>query len=133
MNIEIRVVDLPATTIKTLSFGTTGCVVAKTKLDKKYSMFDGLRKMYCKALAVGNCSTNKNVPGSSRVTNENKLISSSKKFKAGRDDFKKCRICKHMTHHISAHYCQSCAFQKGICPFCGRKVLETMNYRNSGV
>ncbi|KAI1706416.1 microtubule-associated protein CRIPT domain-containing protein [Ditylenchus destructor] len=90
-------------------------------------------KCTSKLAKLATVHTNKSSPGSSRVTNENKLISSAQKFKAGRDEFKKCRICKKMTHHISAHYCQSCAYQKGICPFCGRKVLETKNYRQSGV
>ncbi|CAD5206674.1 unnamed protein product [Bursaphelenchus okinawaensis] len=68
---------------------------------------------------------------SKKVTNENKLLTSKARFKPEKETFKKCRICKKMCHHVAAHYCQDCAYQKGICPMCGKKVLETNNYRQS--
>ncbi|KAL3108542.1 hypothetical protein niasHT_015464 [Heterodera trifolii] len=68
-----------------------------------------------------------------RVTNENKLLSSKQKFKPASEEFKKCRICNKMTHHISAYYCQDCSYQKGICPMCGRKQIETAKYRQKMV
>ncbi|KAH7728404.1 cysteine-rich PDZ-binding protein-like protein [Aphelenchoides avenae] len=71
--------------------------------------------------------------GGSKVTNENKLLSSKQKFKADRDQYKKCRICGHLTHHVHSHYCQPCAYQKGICAMCGRKVIETKNYKQTAV
>ncbi|CAK5031621.1 unnamed protein product [Meloidogyne enterolobii] len=73
----------------------------------------------------------KNASGSQRLTNENKFLSSKQKFKPGVGEFKRCRVCKKMTHHIAANYCQDCAYQKGICPMCGRKQIETCKYRQS--
>ncbi|KAI6178357.1 Cysteine-rich PDZ-binding protein [Aphelenchoides besseyi] len=59
------------------------------------------------------------------VTNENKLLTMKNRFKPDKvEPFKKCRICKRMCHHVAAHYCQDCAYQKGICCMCGRKILE---------
>ncbi|CAM9802569.1 unnamed protein product, partial [Phaeothamnion confervicola] len=29
------------------------------------------------------------------------------------------------------HYCQACAYEKGICAMCGRKVLNTSSYKMS--
>lgn len=37
---------------------------------------------------------------------------------------KACRICGTQIEHW-ANYCTSCAFKKGICARCGRKVQET--------
>uniref|UniRef100_A0A914GX62 Probable V-type proton ATPase subunit H 2 n=1 Tax=Globodera rostochiensis TaxID=31243 RepID=A0A914GX62_GLORO len=66
----------------------------------------------------------KNEQGNKRVTNENKLLSSKQKFKPASEEFKKCRICNKMTHHISAHYCQDCSYQKGICPILRLMVMD---------
>mmetsp|Transcript_40578 Transcript_40578/g.53414 ORF Transcript_40578/g.53414 Transcript_40578/m.53414 type:complete len:98 (+) Transcript_40578:113-406(+) len=39
-----------------------------------------------------------------------------------------CRICKtKVSQH--AHYCQECAYKKGICAMCGRRVLNTKEYK----
>ncbi|EQC34554.1 cysteine-rich PDZ-binding protein [Saprolegnia diclina VS20] len=35
-----------------------------------------------------------------------------------------CRICKSKVAQ-NAHYCQDCAYKKGICAMCGRKVADT--------
>jgi hypothetical protein len=76
-------------------------------------------------LATVNVDRNKAGSSSSgRVTNENKLLSSKQKFKATTGNFRKCRICKMMTHHVCANFCQNCAFQKGICFCCGRKMAN---------
>ncbi|XP_050532456.1 cysteine-rich PDZ-binding protein [Daktulosphaira vitifoliae] len=42
-----------------------------------------------------------------------------------------CRICKQKIHLPGRHYCQSCAYKKGICAMCGKKILETKGYRQS--
>ena len=30
-----------------------------------------------------------------------------------------------------AKYCQGCAYAKGICAMCGKKILDTKNYKQS--
>ncbi|KAI6182622.1 Cysteine-rich PDZ-binding protein [Aphelenchoides bicaudatus] len=72
-------------------------------------------------------------PGSSKaVTNENKLLTAKSRFKREKEkQFRKCRICQRPCHHVEAYYCQDCSYQKGICPMCGRKVLETSEYKQS--
>lgn len=41
------------------------------------------------------------------------------------------RICKQKVHQSGSHYCQACAYKKGICAMCGKKMLDTKNYRQS--
>ncbi|CAO3613318.1 unnamed protein product [Cunninghamella echinulata] len=43
----------------------------------------------------------------------------------------KCKLCKSKVHQDKAHYCQSCAYKKGICAMCGKQVLDTSNYKQS--
>lgn len=86
-------------------------------------------KCTVKLSKLATVSVDKNI--GKRVTNENKMLSQKQKFKPTAGDFKKCRICNKMTHHVAAHYCQDCAFQKGICPMCGRKQMETARSRQS--
>uniref|UniRef100_A0A1I8AMZ8 Cysteine-rich PDZ-binding protein n=1 Tax=Steinernema glaseri TaxID=37863 RepID=A0A1I8AMZ8_9BILA len=71
-------------------------------------------------------------PGQSskKITSENKLLSAQEKFKA-KEDFKKCRICNHSTHKMGCHYCATCAYQKGICAMCGRKITKVSLQRQS--
>lgn len=45
----------------------------------------------------------------------------------------KCLICKCTTHQAGCHYCQSCAYSKGICAMCGKKILDTKGLRQSQV
>ena len=52
------------------------------------------------------------------------------RFKPTVGTFRKCRLCKMMVHHVAAHYCQNCAYQKGICAMCGRKIANTAMTRN---
>jgi hypothetical protein len=42
-----------------------------------------------------------------------------------------CRICKAKVHQDTYHYCQACAYKKGICAMCGTKVLDTSGYKMS--
>ena len=69
-----------------------------------------------------------------RKVNENKLLTSKKaRFNPYQDNFEKCRICRTKVHQIKAHYCQECAYKKGICAMCGIKILKTKNYKQSSV
>uniref|UniRef100_A0A3Q3KWD1 Cysteine-rich PDZ-binding protein n=1 Tax=Mastacembelus armatus TaxID=205130 RepID=A0A3Q3KWD1_9TELE len=47
--------------------------------------------------------------------------------------FATCRICKSSVHQSGSHYCQGCAYKKGICAMCGKKVLDTKNYKQTSV
>jgi len=44
----------------------------------------------------------------------------------------KCKLCNGAVHQRGA-YCQQCAYKKGICAMCGKKVLDVKNYRQSSV
>ena len=35
-----------------------------------------------------------------------------------------CRICKCKVHQAGSHYCNDCAYQKGICAMCGKKQVK---------
>ncbi|CAM9103895.1 unnamed protein product [Ectocarpus sp. 6 AP-2014] len=41
-----------------------------------------------------------------------------------------CRICKTKVNQ-DHHYCQECAFSKGICGMCGRKTDDITNQRRT--
>lgn len=41
------------------------------------------------------------------------------------------RICRSKVHQIGSHYCQACAYKKGICAMCGKKLIDTKNYKQS--
>lgn len=45
--------------------------------------------------------------------------------------FRCCRICRSKVHQVGSHYCQACAYKKGICAMCGKKLLDTKNYKQS--
>uniref|UniRef100_A0A0N4Z9F3 Cysteine-rich PDZ-binding protein n=1 Tax=Parastrongyloides trichosuri TaxID=131310 RepID=A0A0N4Z9F3_PARTI len=61
-----------------------------------------------------------------------KPLQQNDKFKkTSADKFKKCKICKKVTHREGAYYCQDCSYQKGICALCGRKISNTTSYRQS--
>ncbi|KAJ7987771.1 hypothetical protein DPEC_G00329960 [Dallia pectoralis] len=73
-----------------------------------------------------------------RKLNENKALTSKKaRFdpygKPGKTGFGICRICKSSVHQSGSHYCQGCAYKKGICAMCGKKVLDTKNYKQTSV
>uniref|UniRef100_T1GFK2 Cysteine-rich PDZ-binding protein n=1 Tax=Megaselia scalaris TaxID=36166 RepID=T1GFK2_MEGSC len=70
--------------------------------------------------------------GAGRKVNENKALTSYKdKANPVGTSFKPCRICRSKVHQAGSHYCQSCAYKKGICAMCGKKLLDTKNYRQS--
>uniref|UniRef100_A0A8C3R1B7 Cysteine-rich PDZ-binding protein n=1 Tax=Cyanoderma ruficeps TaxID=181631 RepID=A0A8C3R1B7_9PASS len=70
-----------------------------------------------------------------RKLNENKALTSKKaRFDPyGKNKFAVCRICKSSVHQPGSHYCQGCAYKKGICSMCGKKVLDTKNYKQTSV
>jgi len=82
-------------------------------------------------------SSNNTTPGASsgsRKVGENKLLTSKKnRFNPTDSDFKKCRICKQKVHQVNSHYCQECAYKKGICAMCGHKIIDTKMYKQSSV
>ncbi|KAI4807235.1 hypothetical protein KUCAC02_027057 [Chaenocephalus aceratus] len=67
--------------------------------------------------------------------NENKILTSKKaRFDPySKTGFATCRICRSSVHQHGSHYCQGCAYKKGICAMCGKKVLDTKNYRQTSV
>ncbi|RCN44522.1 hypothetical protein ANCCAN_09513 [Ancylostoma caninum] len=62
--------------------------------------------------------------------NQNKLLGSEKKATVMNV---KCKICKCAVHQVGSHYCQTCAYQKGICAMCGKRILNTTGLRQSTV
>ncbi|XP_039254600.1 cysteine-rich PDZ-binding protein-like [Styela clava] len=75
----------------------------------------------------------KNTNEGGRKINENKALTGTKNrynpYSSGK--FKKCRICKLQVHQVGSNFCQGCAYKKGICAMCGKKILDTKNYRQS--
>eukprot|EP00057_Strongylocentrotus_purpuratus_P017337 XP_011671811.1 PREDICTED: cysteine-rich PDZ-binding protein [Strongylocentrotus purpuratus] len=100
---------------------------------------------YCQACAYKNLkSCNSQDPwirgarntteGGGRKVGENKLLTAKKaRMNPYTKDFKKCRICKQSVHQIGSHYCQACAYKVGICAMCGKKIIDTKNYKQSSV
>ncbi|RWS22281.1 cysteine-rich PDZ-binding protein-like isoform X1 [Leptotrombidium deliense] len=66
-----------------------------------------------------------------RVVNENKALTAKKSRFAPYTNFRKCKICKQKVHQSGSHYCQECAYKKGICAMCGKKMMQTKNYAQS--
>mmetsp|Transcript_6503 Transcript_6503/g.7957 ORF Transcript_6503/g.7957 Transcript_6503/m.7957 type:complete len:107 (+) Transcript_6503:76-396(+) len=70
-----------------------------------------------------------------RKVNQNRLLGcaklkhgSIKKKKFQPFNKKKCKICKQQLHK-PGYYCQGCAYEKGICTMCGKKILDTQYYK----
>lgn len=55
--------------------------------------------------------------------------SSSGSGSARSTSFNKCRVCGSAIHQAGAFYCHGCAYKKGICAMCGRKMLDTAQYQ----
>lgn len=70
-----------------------------------------------------------------RDVGENKLLSGKKKrfspYANTTEQFVKCKICRSKVHQVGSHYCQECAYKKGICAMCGTKLINTKNYKQS--
>ena len=43
-----------------------------------------------------------------------------------------CRICKKALMQPGV-YCQQCAYKRGVCAMCGKKILDTSEYRQRSV
>ncbi|XP_046550989.1 cysteine-rich PDZ-binding protein-like isoform X2 [Haliotis rubra] len=72
--------------------------------------------------------------GGGRKVGENKALTAKKnRFNPYSTGFDKCRICKSIVHQPGSHYCQGCAYKKGICAMCGKKIIDTTNYRQTSV
>lgn len=71
--------------------------------------------------------------GGGRKVGENKALTAKKNRFAPYEGFEKCKICKSVVHQKGSHYCQGCAYKKGICAMCGKKIIETKNYRQTSV
>jgi hypothetical protein len=66
-----------------------------------------------------------------RKVNENTIISKKERNRFEPYD-KKCRLCKSKLSQ-PGNYCNDCAYKKGICSMCGRKILDTKYYKQSVV
>ncbi|XP_063427124.1 cysteine-rich PDZ-binding protein-like [Mytilus trossulus] len=71
--------------------------------------------------------------GGGRKIGENKALTAKKNRFAPYEGFAKCKICRSSVHQKGSHYCQGCAYKKGICAMCGKKIIETKNYRQTSV
>ena len=72
------------------------------------------------------------VESGGRKVNENKAISGNRsRFNPYTAKFETCKICRQKVHQVGSHYCQACAYKKGICAMCGKKLLDTKNYKQS--
>ncbi|XP_032685211.1 cysteine-rich PDZ-binding protein [Odontomachus brunneus] len=72
------------------------------------------------------------VESGGRKVGENKALSSGKaRFTPYTTKFETCRICRQKVHQVGSHYCQSCAYKKGICAMCGKRLLNIKNYKQS--
>lgn len=45
----------------------------------------------------------------------------------------KCTICKAKTEGKHNKFCHTCAYTKGICEICGKKVIDISMYKQSDV
>ncbi|CAI5438766.1 unnamed protein product [Caenorhabditis angaria] len=61
-------------------------------------------------------------------TTKNRLIGADKKATIVGA---KCKICKMLMHQAGSHYCSTCAYQKGICAMCGKKIINVKGLRQS--
>ncbi|KAL0810430.1 hypothetical protein ABMA28_010570 [Loxostege sticticalis] len=72
------------------------------------------------------------VESGGRKVGENKALTAKKgRFNPYTSKFQECKICRCKVHQVGSHYCQACAYKKGICAMCGKKILDTKNYRQS--
>jgi len=65
-----------------------------------------------------------------RKINENKLLTKSKiKATPYGKTGDKCIECKKNIY--TGKFCQTCAYRKGVCNMCGKKIMDTKGYRQS--
>jgi hypothetical protein len=61
----------------------------------------------------------------------NRILLGNKRARVtGSGSSSKCRLCggQLLAGH---HYCHHCAYKRGICSMCGRKLLDTSGYRQT--
>lgn len=73
------------------------------------------------------------VESGGRKVGENKVLTSRKSRFAPYTTFAKCKICKQTVHQAGSHYCQGCAYKKGICAMCGKQIIDVKKYVQSTV
>ncbi|KAJ7577006.1 PDZ-binding protein [Mycena floridula] len=79
-------------------------------------------------------SSSSSIKDGSRKVGENKLLgkpgsgSSKSRFQPYKTS---CKDCKQPTTQNKAKYCHGCAFKKGACAICGKKILDTTGYSMS--
>ncbi|KAI3365116.1 hypothetical protein L3Q82_010236, partial [Scortum barcoo] len=68
--------------------------------------------------------------GGGRKLNENKILTSKKaRFDPySKTGFATCRICKSSVHQSGSHYCQGCAYKKGMNSLTIYLVLSSMKW-----
>ncbi|CAI4227604.1 unnamed protein product [Auanema sp. JU1783] len=99
------------------------CATCEKKLTKIVGVDPYRNKLHNKSLGGG---VSKAKPSGST----NKLIGVQKKATiAG----VKCKLCKCSIHQVGSHYCQNCAYEKGICAMCGKKIQKVAGLRQSNV
>nr|CCA18627.1 conserved unknown protein putative [Albugo laibachii Nc14] len=65
-----------------------------------------------------------------RAVGTNKLVEKKRISNRFSPMERRCRICRSKIGQ-NAHYCNQCAYQKGICSMCGRKMLDISQYNMS--
>lgn len=94
-------------------------------------------------------SSSKTTESGGRKINENKALTANDRFNPILRKLAPCRldfqinfkdiviffffsrICRQKVHQAGSHYCQTCAYKKAICAMCGKKMLDTKNYKQS--
>ncbi|GLV42792.1 uncharacterized protein CBL_03532 [Carabus blaptoides fortunei] len=83
-------------------------------------------------IKVVQCGARNTVESGGRKVGENKALTANKnRYNPYTTKFETCRICRQKVHQVGSHYCQACAYKKGICAMCGKKLLSTKNYMQS--
>lgn len=65
------------------------------------------------------------------VCNDQKDLCYNSIFHLFQAKFVECRICRTKVHQAGSNFCQGCAYKKGICAMCGKKILDTKSYCQS--
>jgi len=55
---------------------------------------------------------------------------SKQSVRSGNPYANKCKLCNSKINGVG-HYCHGCAYKKGICSMCGRKILDTSMYKQT--
>src|SRR5690606_7173124 len=110
-----------------ISFLSKCCILTAGAGQKK------LDKVICPD--VWKDGANNTIESGGRKKNENKLLGRNRRKmepygKKGSMYTTKCKLCNEGMK-TTGHYCQKCAYKKGICAMCGKKILDTAMYSQS--